>query len=178
MQKPTEEDMTKFKVTPVHLDLIGNLSLLIITQPKYYGPLFSERAKILFQKGDFQGAIDAYSMAIVYSYDEEFLARILSNRSLAQLKKGRSAFLFEAILKVFFRHYEAFIDASEAVRLDQSAHKAMFRIGKALSGLGYYSKARELLTKAMDLCADDKDKNAVRSDLEKIDEKVVYFLHV
>ena len=51
----------------------------------------------------------------------------------------------------------------------------MFRIGKVLSALGYYSKAREWFIKALELCTDDKDKNAVSSDLEKICDKVGYF---
>ena len=53
----------------------------------------------------------------------------------------------------------------------------MFRIGKALSALGYYSKAREWFNKALDLCTDEKDKNAVSLDLEKILDKVIYFLY-
>ena len=72
----------------------------------------------------------------------------------------------------WFRHYEAFIDANEAVRLDSKAFKAMYRIGKALSELGYYSKAREWLIKTLEYCNDMK----VSLDLANIQDMVGYFL--
>ena len=77
---------TKLHVKTV--DFEHNFRAFIVTQPKYYGTLFSERGKILFrqEKKDYEGALNAYSMAIVYAYDLEFLCQMLTNRSLVYLK--------------------------------------------------------------------------------------------
>ena len=90
-------DNIVLNITPVDLDLMENMPLVIVTQPRYYGTLFSKRGKILVDKRDFQGAINAFSMAIVYSYDEKFLASMLLNRAQAYLMKdtqGRLVFIF------------------------------------------------------------------------------------
>ena len=49
----------------------------------------------------------------------------------------------------------------------------MYRVGKSLVELEYYSKAREWFTKALELC---KDKDVVSLELEKIQDKASYFI--
>ena len=63
-----------------------NLRIPVAYEPEYYSNLFSERGKILFGQKDYEGALKAYSMAIVYAYDQKFLAKMLGNRSMVYLK--------------------------------------------------------------------------------------------
>uniref|UniRef100_A0A914CKY5 Uncharacterized protein n=1 Tax=Acrobeloides nanus TaxID=290746 RepID=A0A914CKY5_9BILA len=112
------------------------------------------RGKILFSQKDFTGALNAYSMAIVYSYDEQFLARILSNRALVHLKLNNYHFCY--------------IDASEAIKLDRANSKAYYRQGKALIHLGFFSRARDAYKRCLDLAINDQ----VAKELAAIENKV------
>ena len=44
-----------------------NFHILIAYESKYYGNLFTERGKILFNQRDYAGALKAFSMAIAYA---------------------------------------------------------------------------------------------------------------
>lgn len=71
------------------VDCDGNYHIDVATNPEYYGKVFSARAKTLLGEGACKDALNAYSMAIVYSFDENFLALMLSNRSLVHLKMNK-----------------------------------------------------------------------------------------
>uniref|UniRef100_A0A914DCJ2 Uncharacterized protein n=1 Tax=Acrobeloides nanus TaxID=290746 RepID=A0A914DCJ2_9BILA len=136
------------------VDIEDRYEVVVPIENKKAGKVYAARGKILYSKGDFQGALNAYSVAIAYYYDEEFLARMLCNRAMVHLKKGNSFF--------------AYIDATESLKLDQKLVKAFYRQGKALTLLGFYSKAMESYKSCLELSASEME---VANELIAIEEK-------
>ena len=79
-----------------------------------------------------------------------------------------------------FRYYEAFVDATEALRLGfdydmlyRITYKALYRKGKALENLGCYSDARACYKLVLWVRPSEWD---VYKDWYAIEKKVTYFL--
>ena len=71
------------------VDIDERYQIVVPLEKKKAGKIYAQRGKILFGEGNYQGALDAYSVAIAYYYDKEFLAKCLCNRALVHLKKGK-----------------------------------------------------------------------------------------
>lgn len=68
------------------IDIDGEFDIFVPSEPKRYANIFSARGRILFNKYDYNGALNAYSMAIVFSYASSFLCKMLCNRAMVYLK--------------------------------------------------------------------------------------------
>lgn len=105
---------------------------------------WKEAGNVLLQKKEVAAAVEAYTAGIQLGPDDALLAVLLSNRSAAYLMMG------EATL--------ALMDADEALRLDSSFRKSLFRRGKALFDLERFAEAEEAFRgcegqeKLVDLC--------------------------
>ncbi|KAH7719447.1 protein phosphatase-5 [Aphelenchoides avenae] len=111
-----------------------------------------DRGNQFYKEGRYQDAVDAYSLDLVYNVS----ARTLSNRSQAYIKLENNWF--------------AYIDATEAVKLDDSLSKAWYRRGATLAELGFYKEAKKSLRKCMKLVPRDK---AATKLLNRIEQKKV-----
>ncbi|KAH7710683.1 TPR repeat domain protein [Aphelenchoides avenae] len=97
-----------------------------------------ERGNQFYKEGCYQDAVDAYSLALVYNVS----AKTLSNRSQAYIKLENN--------------WLAYIDANEAVKLDESLGKAWYRSGATLAELGFYKESKKSLQKCLKLVPRDK----------------------
>uniref|UniRef100_A0A914CHF0 Tetratricopeptide repeat protein n=1 Tax=Acrobeloides nanus TaxID=290746 RepID=A0A914CHF0_9BILA len=142
--------------------------ILIPDDPGYYEKLFTRRAFLLFRQEEYEEALEAYSMAIVYASDVKYLAQMLTSRSYTYLKLGDAGPYFVNI----DRFFAAYIDASEALKLDPNSFRALFFKGKALAALGFYSKARDCYKDLLKLI--QKEDKSVNEAIAAIDGKVSF----
>lgn len=91
-------------------------------------------------------AIDNFSLALFYRED----ASVLANRAMAYLELEKQVFLGIEI-ESRFSYYVAYIDANEALKLKEDFAAAWCIKALALSGLGYYTEARECLDTCLEL---------------------------
>ncbi|KAH7709602.1 tetratricopeptide repeat domain-containing protein [Aphelenchoides avenae] len=148
--------------TPPNLRLWSGISL----GPDVREESAEERGSQFYKEGRYQDAVDAYSLAIVYNVS----AKTLSNRSQAYIKLGKyGKFLFR---KENSFHWFAYIDANEAVKLDDSLSKAWYRRGATLAELGLYNEAKKSLRKCLKLVPHDKATTKLLNHIEskKADE--------
>uniref|UniRef100_A0A914ELN6 Uncharacterized protein n=1 Tax=Acrobeloides nanus TaxID=290746 RepID=A0A914ELN6_9BILA len=97
-------------------------------------------------------------MAIVFYYDEKFFTKMLCNRAMVHLKMRN--------------YYLCYIDASEALKLDDKLSKAWYRKGKSLAELGYYDLASDCYTECLKLELTGPSMNQVQSDAQAIAYKL------
>ena len=76
--------------------------ILIPDDPGYYEKLFTRRAFLLFRQDEYEEALEAYSMAIVYASDVKYLAQMLTSRSYTYLKLGNAGPYFVNIDRYVF----------------------------------------------------------------------------
>uniref|UniRef100_A0A914CPM9 Uncharacterized protein n=1 Tax=Acrobeloides nanus TaxID=290746 RepID=A0A914CPM9_9BILA len=150
---------------PEKIQIDDKLHILITPEPPAKNArILAGRGKILYGKCDYNGALNAYSMAIS-SVDDfgifscNLTPQHLSNRAMVYLK-----------LKNYFF---AYIDANEAIKLDKYAWKAYYRKGQALEALGFFSMAIDCYDECLKHIPEDdeKSKKQAQKDKEAIKDK-------
>lgn len=170
----TEDDITILSEMPCLPSDVSPCSKLEAADLRTEGNRF-------FAKEDWVGAIDLYSKCIMKSM--ESLRTPKSPTPKARRKKGGSmsnggtnrlgfsdpetvmlAYSNRAAAWMKLRHFEkALMDSGEALKLDPTHLKSIYRKGRALHGLQQYEQACETFQNALLLSTQDKDiKNALQ----------------
>ncbi|KAL8260221.1 hypothetical protein R6Q59_028174 [Mikania micrantha] len=127
----------------------------------------------LFKEDKLEEAMQQYEMAIAYMGDDFMFQLFGKYQDMALAVKNPCHLNIAACLIKLKRYEEAIAQCSIILAEDQNNVKALFRRGKARSGLGQTDAAREDFTKARKFAPEDK---AISKELRVLAEhdKIVY----